>query len=159
MSIKKTDEISEDNIRHMVLNSIRSYNSKFSNDYGELVVCCDGSRSWRKDVFPYYKANRKKNREESVLDWKKLFQIIDTIRDELAEHFPYRVLKVDGAEADDIIAVLARRFHEEQPILIVSGDRDFIQLLQLENVSIYDPVKKIFTYVNDRPTDGIGKFF
>ena len=103
-------EIDTGLLRHMVLNSIRAYNLKFRNEYGELIIACDGGRSWRKDVFPYYKANRKKSRDESELNWSEIFEALNAIRDELRDNFPYRVIHVNNAEADDVIGALCNEY-------------------------------------------------
>lgn len=140
-------EISEDMIRHMFLNSIRASRRKFTNEYGELVICADGKNSWRKKVFPYYKANRQVSREESELDWGLLFEIIGNIRMELDEFFPYKVLHFETVEADDIIGAIA---HQEgtilntgsEKVLVLSGDKDFVQLQKYGNVRQYDPIRK-----------------
>ena len=142
----KDEPLSEDLVRHMVLNSLRSYKTKFTNDYGELVLCYDDKHCWRKDYFPYYKQNRKKARSESSLDWNELFDILTKIQNELEENFPYKVLKIDGAEADDIIAILSNKISSTpnlyEDILIISGDKDFIQLHQKENIKQYSPTLK-----------------
>ena len=130
------DAVQPDLIRHMILNSIRKYKTKFS-DYGEVVIASDDKKYWRREMFPYYKANRKADREKSDFDWPMIFNTIATVRDELQENFPYRVLRVSGAEADDIIATLCKNFHDREKILIVSNDKDFIQLLRYNNVAIY----------------------
>ena len=141
-------EIQEDLIRHMVLNSLRTNRQKFHNEYGELVICCDDKNYWRKKLFPYYKANRKQYRNQSELDWSMIFGVLNQIREDLKTTFPYKVLQVDTAEADDIIATLVRHFgnplrrENEDQILILSGDKDFIQLHVCGNVSQYDPVRK-----------------
>ena len=134
-------KIEENMVRHMVLNSLRSYKSKFGAEFGEIVIACDNTNYWRKQLFPYYKANRKKNQEKSELDWKAIFECLNKIRAELKEYFPYRVIDVESAEADDIIATLAKDTWNEQ-VLILSGDKDFIQLHKYPNVSQYDPVRK-----------------
>jgi 5'-3' exonuclease len=141
-------------LRHMILNSIRSYKKKFGKEYGELVIACDNQTYWRREYFPYYKAGRKKAREESGFDWKTIFEALNLIRSELEVFFPYKVINVDGAEADDIIAVLAEwsqtndtnsvLFNESKPFLILSGDHDFIQLQKYENVKQFSPVQKKF---------------
>jgi len=141
-------EIDENLFRHMVLNSIRAINTKFSAEFGELVIACDAPRSWRKEVFPYYKANRKKAREDSELNWSALFESLNKVRDELKEYFPYRVIQVEHAEADDVIGSLVEQYHG-YPILIVSGDKDFVQLQQYMNVKQYDPVRKRFITHNN----------
>lgn len=139
-------QLEENMVRHMILNSLRSYRSKFKDEYGELVIACDNTNYWRKKIFPYYKANRKKNIENSELDWKNIFECLNKIRAELKEYFPYKVLDVESAEADDIIATLVSKFGSElntgEKILILSGDKDFIQLHTYPNVSQYDPTRK-----------------
>lgn len=138
-------EIEEDLFRHMVLNALRSYKKNFS-EYGEMVIACDDKKYWRRTFFPYYKINRKKAREQSELDWNQIFNCLNKIRDELKEFFPYRVIQVEGAEADDVIASLCIKFgsivSEQEKILILSGDKDFVQLQIYKNVSQYDPVRK-----------------
>ena len=139
-------DVSEDLLRHMVLNSLRMNRVKFHEQYGELVICCDDTNNWRKKLFPYYKAHRKQNRDESDYDWPHIFNCLNTIRDELKEFFPYKVIQVDTAEADDVIGVLCHEFGVQlgssDPILILSGDKDFIQLQKFTNVDQFDPVRK-----------------
>lgn len=130
------DAVQPDLIRHMILNSIRKYKTKFK-DYGEVVIAADDKKYWRREFFPYYKGNRKADRAKSDFDWPMIFNTISTVREELQENFPYRVLRVPGAEADDIIATLCKTFHAQEKILIVSNDKDFIQLLRYDNVAIY----------------------
>ncbi len=139
-------QLEENMVRHMILNSLRSYKVKFGQEYGEMVIACDNTNYWRKQIFPYYKANRKKNLEKSELDWKALFECLNKIRTELKEYFPYRVIDVESAEADDVISTLVTKFGSElntgEKILILSGDKDFIQLHVYPNVSQYDPTRK-----------------
>ena len=139
-------QLEENMVRHMVLNALRSYKAKFADKYGEMVIACDNKNYWRKQLFPYYKANRKKNIEQSELNWASIFECMNKIRAELKEFFPYRVIDIESAEADDIIATLVKEFSEfpAQEILILSGDKDFIQLHVNGNVKQYDPVRKKF---------------
>lgn len=141
--------INEDSIRHMVLNSLRAYRTKFKNKYGELVICSDNRHYWRKDVFPYYKANRKKDREKSSIDWPMVFETINKLREEITEHFPYRLLNIDGAEADDLIGVIAKQEHMVENVLILSGDKDFVQLQKFKNIDQYAPIQKTFLATDD----------
>jgi len=144
--------VEEDLLRHMVLNAIRSYNVKFRKEYGQMIIACDDRRSWRKELFPYYKANRHKDREESEIDWNTVFEVLNKVRDELKEYFPYKVIHIDRAEADDIIGTLV---HENgntlEKIMIVSGDKDFRQLQMYTNVKQYDPTRK--KYIEERDPD------
>lgn len=135
-------QLDEHMLRHMVLNSVRSNNVKFRSEYGELVIACDNFNYWRRQLFPYYKANRRKAIEKSELDWKNIFESFKKIREEIKEFFPYRIIEVETAEADDIIATLSTRFSNHEKILILSGDKDFIQLQRYKNVSQFDPVRK-----------------
>lgn len=142
-------KLDENLIRHMVLNSLRSYIKQFKEKYGEIVIACDSKRSWRKDFFPFYKSNRKKAREESGLDWTLIFETLGKIREELKENFPYKVIEVEGAEADDIIGVLAARKAPHEEILILSSDKDFVQLQKYPNVIQYSPIMKRFVKTDD----------
>jgi len=128
--------------RHMVINSIRNYKLKFSEEYGEIVIACDDRNYWRKQIYPYYKANRKKARDKSELDWTLIFESFNKIRSELKDYFPYRVIQIESAEADDIIATLVLDIIAPEGFLILSGDKDFIQLHKYDNVKQYDPVRK-----------------
>jgi hypothetical protein len=143
-------KVDEGMVRHMVLNSIRMYKTKFGPDFGEFVIACDNKNYWRRQLFPYYKANRKKSQAESELDWKAIFECLNKIRGELKEFFPYRVIDVESAEADDVIGTLCQEFgNTNEKILILSGDKDFQQLQQYINVQQYDPVRKKKIICND----------
>lgn len=144
----KKKEVDEPLLRHMILNTIRSFNMAYRNNYGELIIACDARNSWRREAFPYYKANRRLQREEEQLfDWKLVFEFFANIKQELKEFMPYRLVQVEGAEADDIIATLIHKFGPEgKRILILSGDKDFIQLHNYMGVEQYDPVRKKKVY-------------
>lgn len=151
--IKGNNDLDENFMRHMVLNTLKSYERKFSAKYGELVLCYDSKRYWRKDFFPFYKQNRKKDREKSGLDWNTIFNCLNKIRDEIKELFPYKVVEVEGAEADDIISVICNQnSKQESPdkILILSGDKDFIQLHKYSFVEQYNPVLKKYINVSKK---------
>jgi hypothetical protein len=146
-AIKKDAKLEPNLIRHVVLNILRSYNKQFRTKYGELVLCCDSKRYWRRDVFPFYKIMRKVDREASGVNWDAIFEVMNVIRAELKENFVHKVIDVDGAEADDIIAVLAKTFQKEDT-LIISQDKDFIQLQKYDHVTQYNPLTKTYISVN-----------
>ena len=129
-------------IRTLVLNNLKYYRGRFNEKYGELVICCDSKHYWRRDYFPNYKANRKKDRASSGHDWDFIFTSLNDVRDEIKEHFPYKVLEVYGAEADDIIATLVK-YEKSDDTVIISSDKDFIQL-HSHKVKQYSPVSKKF---------------
>ena len=143
LNMNKTTKPDENMVRHMILNSLRMYRSKFKGEYGELVLCFDSRHYWRRDHFPNYKAGRKKSRESSNLDWDAIFGCLNEIKQELKDYFPYKYVEVYGAEADDIIAALCLELeYDNGKTLILSGDKDFIQLHRFTNVSQYSPITK-----------------
>lgn len=142
-------EVNEDLLRHMILNSIRMYNKKYRAEYGQLVVACDSS-TWRRDYFPEYKHKRRESRaedqaDESKLDWNEVFRILNLILDEIRDNMPFKVVKIDKAEADDIIGALVemtQEFGKHEPVMIISSDKDFVQLQKYSNVSQFSPMLK-----------------
>ena len=134
-------ELEEDMVSHMILNSVRMYRTMFNEDYGEIVLAYDSRAYWRKEIFPQYKSNRRKNREEDNKDWDSIFGVLNNIKEEIKEFLPYKVVEVYGAEADDVIATLCKHYQNEK-VMIVSGDKDFIQLQKYDNVKQYSPITK-----------------
>jgi hypothetical protein len=144
-------DVSEHLIRHMILNSLRMYNLKHRKEYGQMVIACDGG-SWRKQIYPQYKAHRKANRDDSGLDWTEFFRILTLVRNEIAENFPYKVVHINNIEADDIIGTLTEKtqnFGQHEPVMIISSDKDFIQLQQYSNVKQFSPMIKSFIKEKD----------
>ena len=134
-------ELDDEMVRHMILNSVRMYRTMFNEDYGEIVLTYDSRAYWRKQLFPQYKANRKKGRESDDKDWDSIFTVLNKIKEEIREFLPYKVVETYGAEADDVIAIVCKHYQSEK-IMIVSGDKDFIQLHKYENVRQYSPITK-----------------
>lgn len=130
-------------VRYMVLNSLRGFNLKFKEQYGQMILCSDAASPWRRDIFPNYKHGRRKGREDSGIDWENIFNILLEIKQEIAENFPYVMLHIEKAEADDIIGALVFN-HDNRPILIISSDKDFIQLQVNSNVKQWSQIQKIF---------------
>ena len=146
----KSEELEEDMIRHMILNSIRMYRTMFKEEYGEVVLTYDSRHYWRREIFPQYKQNRKKGRENDSKDWDSIFGLLNAMKSEFKEILPYKFLEVYGAEADDIIGTLCKEY-QDQKTMIVSGDKDFIQLQKYDNVKQYSPILK--KYVNGHNPD------
>ena len=150
-------ELNEDLVRHMVLNSLRAHNKKFRKEYGEMVIACDSKNVWRREIFPNYKAGRKANRAKSEHDWDSIFSILHNIKDEIKTFLPYKVIELETTEADDIIATLVRKQqrmvgpNHEKKVLILSGDKDFIQLHN-EYVKQYNPVLNKFVGKGENPS-------
>jgi 5'-3' exonuclease len=140
----------ENIVRHCVISMLLSYKKKYGPKYGEMIVCCDSTNYWRKDIFKHYKAGRKKSRDESDLPWDTIFKIINQVREDIKQHFPWRVVHVDRCEADDIIAVLSKNsgeitskkfglYNDDEPVLIISSDHDYKQLHVMDNVKQWCP--------------------
>jgi len=150
LHMTKSTKPEEDMVRHMILNSLRMYRMRFCDEYGELVLCYDSKHYWRRDFYPEYKSNRKKTRDSSSNDWDAIFGVLNAIKSELKEFFPYKHLEVYGAEADDIIAALSGELEfDNGKTLILSGDKDFIQLQKFSNVTQYSPITKKFVNGQD----------
>ncbi len=150
-------ELNEDLVRHMVLNSLRAHNKKFRKEYGDMVIACDSKNVWRREIFPNYKAGRKANRAKSEHDWDAIFSMLATIKNEIKTFLPYKVIELETAEADDIIATLVRRSkriiqpEHKRNVLILSGDKDFIQL-HGPNIKQYNPVLNKFVGKGENPS-------
>ena len=156
----KNQELNVDLARHMVLSSLFSYEKQYGEEYGEVVLAYDSKHYWRKEVFPYYKQNRKKDREKSSHNWSSIFEVLNQIRDEIRDHFHFKVLEVHGAEADDVISTLYKN-KGTQKVLILSGDKDFIQLQKYPGVKQFNPIMKKevthddpYTYVKEHIIKG-----
>ena len=140
--IKQLKKIEPLLVKHMILSTLLFYRRKFRDQYGDLVICCDSKKSWRKDIFPFYKANRKSTRAKDDIDWNGIFEVINSITQDLKSKFPYAVISVDQAEADDIIGVLSKNYYRNEKIMIVSSDKDFLQLQKYYSVEQYSPTQK-----------------
>ena len=145
LNMNKSNTADEKMVRHMILNSIRLYRTKYFQEYGEVILSWDSKHSWRRDYFPQYKASRRKGRQKSDLNWDSIFEFLNRIKSEFKENLPYKFIEVYGTEADDIIAVLCKNFQDEN-IMIISGDKDFIQLQKYSNVKQWSPITK--KYIN-----------
>jgi len=153
--VNKVDD--ENLLRHMILNSLRQYRVKYKKDFGELVLAIDGKNNWRRGYYPQYKANRKKKREADTFDWAKAFSIMHDIKEEILANFPYKVIEVDECEADDIIGELCantQEFGQYEDVMIISADKDFLQLQRYPNVRQYSPLLKK-EYKEDVPLVGL----
>jgi 5'-3' exonuclease len=139
-------QIDENMLRHMILNTLRFNRQKFHKEFGELLITCDDKNNWRRQVLPFYKAGRKKARDASELDWNAIFTALNNIREELKVYFPYKVIQIESCEADDIIGTIVHKegtmLNTGKPMLVLSGDKDYIQLQKYANVKQYDPVRK-----------------
>ena len=141
---KIENEININTVRKSIIKVLAKIKKEFCGEYGKMVLCYDDKNYWRRQAFPFYKQNRKKDRENSKYDWEQVFSVLNRIRDEIRLNLPYHVIQVQGAEADDVIASLVRhnmRQRDPEPMLILSADKDFIQLQRYPLVKQYDPIR------------------
>jgi 5'-3' exonuclease len=135
--------VDENLVRHMILNTLRTYVKKFKATHGpEVIIACDNRHYWRREVYTHYKAGRKKARAATGHDWTSIFESLNRIRQELKESSPYKVIDVDGAEADDVIGTLVQKYASTEKIMILSSDKDFAQLQRFPNVEQFSPIMK-----------------
>lgn len=150
----------ENLLRHGVLSQFRQIRGKFSEFGKELIVCCDSKVGyWRHDIFPHYKANRKK-KEDDPMPWEYITPVFHQLREDLREFFPYKVIEIPKLEADDVIAILVEDVanpnimqvgldEESEPVLIYGGDKDSKQLLKYKNVRQYAPIPQKFVTLDE----------
>lgn len=129
-------------IRHTIFNIVRRFNLEYRDKYGEMIICFDSKNNWRREVFPQYKAGRRKSRKNSVHDWETIFKLLDEVRTEIVEYSPYRTIQVERCEADDVIGTICEKQMSPEPILIISPDTDFVQLQRYPNVSQWSNLQK-----------------
>jgi hypothetical protein len=141
------NELNDNLIKHMIITSLLELKLKFGHEFGDMVICADGRQNWRKNIFPHYKAARHKEKDNNFIDWENLYKAIESFKLDLKINFPYKVIELHDAEADDIIAVLSK--NAKEPTLIVSSDKDFKQLHQYKNVKQYCPRKKSMINVSN----------
>jgi len=141
---RDSEQLTEHFALHMILNSIRKSYKQHKNDFGTMVICCDSDFNWRKKHFPFYKYKRRKDKKESNIDWDLIYKCLDFVKNEIRNGFPYLVIEEHGCEADDIIGVLGRFATDmKKPTVIVSNDKDFIQL-HSEYVCQWRPIEQAF---------------
>jgi hypothetical protein len=146
----KTNDIDVNLVKHMILTSIKNYNQQFKSEFGDIVICCDSRYSWRKSVFLHYKANRKKEKDKSFIDWDVVNEAINGMKKDLKNFFPYKVVEFDGAEADDVIAVLSKYVKEQS--VIISSDKDYGQLQKFTHVKQFCPKAKDYIHISNPHT-------
>ena len=149
---KIENEINIQSVRKSIIKVMARIHKRFKQDYGNMILCYDDKNYWRREIFPFYKKNRKQERENSKYDWDQVFSVLNIIRDEIRDHFPYQVIQVQGAEADDVIASLVVQNSEQQtpdPMLILSADKDFIQLHKYYFVKQFDPIRNRWIHHED----------
>lgn len=142
---KNESQVSVDMIRHITFNILARYRKMLDKEkFPEFILAFDGGNLWREQVFPLYKCTRRmvdpeQTPAEAALG-KAVGSAFGQIRDELAKSSPFSVVRSKGAEADDVIAVLAQEFAlDGREVVIISGDKDMKQLLRYKGVRCWSP--------------------
>lgn len=140
---KEQASITIEMIRHLVLDTLRFNVVKFKGEYPEIVIAFDDRNYWRRQKAWYYKKRRQIEHEESEWDWDRLNNFLNPVFEEIRQNMPYLGLKVEFAEADDIIAVVTKKaVGEGRRVLVVSADSDFTQLQKYNGVRQWSPTQK-----------------
>lgn len=142
MVLLKDNTLDENHLRYNLIKHLKEYKRIYS-EYGDLLLAFDSKSYWRRDYFKFYKHNRKKERKNSDIDWDSIHLYIRQFKKEFEENLDYIVLEILSCEADDIIAIIVSNLQKYKN-LIISDDKDFLQLLKLDNVDIYRPRKNEF---------------
>jgi 5'-3' exonuclease len=138
--VQKPEDIEEfgyQYFKYLVLNNIFKAISEFKPT--KVVIAIDGKKVWRRKLWRFYKVNRKMKRDSDDHDWASFFSAFNEFIDELDDNFPFKIVKHNMVEADDIAGVLAswdELKHDKKTI--ITSDTDYIQLLQFDNVVVYD---------------------
>ena len=131
--------------KHLVLNNV--FSSVLDKKPNQVVIAVDGKNNWRKEIYNEYKSQRKAARDKSNVDFNVFYPIMEEFINNLEQHFKcFRILRVPRCEADDIIAVLSKRFCKDENNLVelISTDKDFVQLQRYKNFKQYNPIKKMY---------------
>jgi 5'-3' exonuclease len=127
---------------HLMLKSLIGIKKLTGVKSDKVVLCIDGN-SWRKQLYPEYKAHRKtkRDKEKSEFDWKEFFKVTDELLSIIEKTTKIKVLRSPNAEGDDSIFVLSKYLSDRNiQSVIVSSDKDIKQVLRHDNVEMYDPI-------------------
>jgi 5'-3' exonuclease len=126
------------------INTVESLRKSYKA--GKVIIACDeGSSSYRKEIFPDYKQNRKDKyavqTEQERLDFEAFFNEFNITIDTYKNDGEYPVFKFSKCEADDIAAYIVRKFKKTHEIWLMSSDKDW-DLLVDDNVSRFSYVTR-----------------
>ena len=118
-----------EDVRNIMIGDIQEYEKLYGKTFGRMVICIDSKPYWRSKVQPAYKQSRTKAKAKSDIDWDVFGADVAQIHQDLVEYSNYIVIDIKGAEADDVIAVLAEYASSKgEPTTIISSDKDMLQL-------------------------------
>jgi hypothetical protein len=117
--------------------------------FKNIFFISDSRRNWRKDIFPNYKIQRKKNIN---INWEYVFDVFDDIKDYMSKYKNSFVYKIDNLEGDDIISYIVNKENNNgYSNFIVGNDSDLFQLIKFSddfiNLMYNDQYKKDILYL------------
>ena len=107
----------------------------------------EGSTNNKKNLYPEYKGNRKLKRITNFSGFDSQEDESESIESQLLrlveymQCLPIDMAAIDRAEADDTIGYLAAKFQQNNDVVIMSSDQDFLQLVN-DKITVYSPTKK-----------------
>ena len=114
--------------KHMILQELMNMSLEHKLNFGEMVICLDDkSGYWRRDFYSGYKQSRKKDRDESDVNFSEVFEELNGLIEQIHLNLPWKTILVPKAEADDTMLVLAKEYNSFEKVLILSPDKDMIQ--------------------------------
>lgn len=136
-------------LRRFVMKRLETIDWQLQADFQDQIEVCDGidfifamddrvSKNFRKDLYPEYKANRRIGKK-SYNTFKIQEYILNVIFPELEleKRYGYHMIKVAGAEGDDVIAVAVKRLKKEYMLtVLIASDRDFLQLDGVHQINL-----------------------
>lgn len=127
---------------YRIVDELIEFYKQYKKTYGDFVICLDNHSKpyWRKSIYYAYKANRKKERDSSDVDYNEVFKHIEVLITTLQNWTSFKVIGVPGVEADDIIGLLTRKYAKFEKVLILSPDKDFKQLHSLGEIRQYSSI-------------------
>ena len=105
-----------------------------------VAVFDSGGTSFRNEIYQQYKANRGEAPEDISLQFPKIIEFL--------EASGIKTIKLENYEADDLIGSITDKFKDKNKISIISGDKDFVQLID-KNVNMIDTMKGRTTSIKE----------
>jgi len=155
ISICKKEDTAEEGYqlwKYKFLSGIFYYISQFKAD--EAILALDSKNNWRKNVYEFYKGSRKNKRKQldDADDWCNYgdyYKVFNEFVESIEEYLPIKVLQVDTTEADDIAGVLCSEILTDKNKVLITTDKDYVQLLSQPNTKLYNPQTRAFINYDD----------
>lgn len=102
-----------------------------SDHYDNFILAFDSRGSWRKRIYPEYKAPRKEKRDKDDVNWDSLFKLYDEWKIDIVKNTSAIILESDHMEGDDVISQFVQKSNlRGDSNVIIASDRDLLQLVK-----------------------------